>query len=317
MKIINNYGNNDIAKVYLAKLEDGNLIEFVHSVQPPLPKEKKLVFIISTLKGCPVACPICDAGGFYKGKLNLKQLWAQIDFLMKENFHSPVINCEKLKIQFARMGEPTFNPAVLKLLQELPKKITIPGLIPSISTTAPSCSSLFMEKLVDIKNTHYKNGNFQLQFSIHSTDDKTRDEIIPINKWNLEQIARYGNLFLKPNDRKITLNFALADTYPLDAKILKNIFDPEMFMLKITPLNPTIGVIKNNLNSYINNGVVEDKNYTIKALHEAGFDVIISVGELEENQIGSNCGQYVTSFLKDKEKYQDQNTYEYIKKAEL
>jgi hypothetical protein len=33
-------------------------------------------------------------------------------------------------------------------------------------------------------------------------------------------------------------------------------------------------------------------------LERQGFLVIRSVGELEENQIGSNCGQAVKSFVK-------------------
>ena len=39
----------------------------------------------------------------------------------------------------------------------------------------------------------------------------------------------------------------------------------------------------------------------IDALREAGYEVILSIGELEENDIGSNCGQYVTNYLKQKE----------------
>ncbi|GAH48580.1 unnamed protein product, partial [marine sediment metagenome] len=31
---------------------------------------------------------------------------------------------------------------------------------------------------------------------------------------------------------------------------------------------------------------------------EWGFEVILSIGEMEENRIGSNCGQYVTKYLK-------------------
>jgi 23S rRNA (adenine2503-C2)-methyltransferase len=32
-------------------------------------------------------------------------------------------------------------------------------------------------------------------------------------------------------------------------------------------------------------------------MRSAGYDVILSIGEVEENRIGSNCGQYVTRHL--------------------
>lgn len=35
----------------------------------------------------------------------------------------------------------------------------------------------------------------------------------------------------------------------------------------------------------------------IQSLRLAGYDVIVSVGEVEENYIGSNCGQYLRTHL--------------------
>jgi 23S rRNA (adenine2503-C2)-methyltransferase len=39
------------------------------------------------------------------------------------------------------------------------------------------------------------------------------------------------------------------------------------------------------------------------------YDVIVSIGELEENKIGSNCGQYVKKFLEGGHKIK--GSYEY------
>ncbi|MBM3324537.1 MAG: radical SAM protein, partial [Calditrichaeota bacterium] len=33
-------------------------------------------------------------------------------------------------------------------------------------------------------------------------------------------------------------------------------------------------------------------------LQEAGYEVLLSIGELTENDIGSNCGQHITNFLR-------------------
>ena len=46
-----------------------------------------------------------------------------------------------------------------------------------------------------------------------------------------------------------------------------------------------------------------------EAMRTAGYDVIVSIGEVEENEIGSNCGQYVLKYLEKQEAVQDGYTY--------
>ncbi len=78
MKIVYDTGADELARVYVAELEDGSNIEFVESIQPPYSWREKWVLIVSTLKGCPVGCPICDAGGTYRGKLTRDEILAQM-----------------------------------------------------------------------------------------------------------------------------------------------------------------------------------------------------------------------------------------------
>ena len=106
MKVIECHGTDEVAKVYLAKNDKGNYIEFVESVQPPIPREEKWVLIISTLYGCPVDCKFCDAGGGYKGKVSYEEMLFQIDTLVESRYSDKKIPVKKFKIQFARMGEP-------------------------------------------------------------------------------------------------------------------------------------------------------------------------------------------------------------------
>ena len=105
MKIVKKLGREDIAIVYVAEMDDGSLIEFAESLQPPTPREKKWVLIVSTLRGCVVGCPICDAGGWYRGKLSAKDILGQIDHMVKNRFASEKIPVEKFKIQFSSNGE--------------------------------------------------------------------------------------------------------------------------------------------------------------------------------------------------------------------
>ena len=49
MKVLAEYGSDDLARVMVAQLRDDrrSVIEFVESVQPPIPREKKWVIIVS------------------------------------------------------------------------------------------------------------------------------------------------------------------------------------------------------------------------------------------------------------------------------
>ncbi|EKE01408.1 MAG: hypothetical protein ACD_21C00142G0001 [uncultured bacterium] len=299
LKIISKTGNDKIATVYVAQTKESKYLEFVESVQPPLSREDKWVLIVSTLFGCPVGCPMCDAGGSFHGKLSKGEILAQIDHLVAARFPDKNIACKKFKIQFARMGEPALNPAVLEVLEELPERYKCSSLLPSFSTVAPEGCESFFNKLIDIKNRLYASGGFQMQFSIHTTDQKLREELIPIKKWDFARIADYGARFYASGDKKITLNFALAKNSPVCAKELKKYFDPEIFIIKITPVNPTVNSAANNIESYFTDGSVgEDTNNLLKQLQEAGYEVLLSIGELEENQIGSNCGQFIRKLEK-------------------
>jgi len=291
MKIIKSTGNESIAMVYIASNDKGDYIEFVESVQPPIPREEKWVLIVSTLYGCPVKCKFCDAGGNYGGKLSTDEILFQIDTPVKKRFPDGKIPVRKFKIQFARMGEPAFNENVLEALRKLPEIYNAPGLMPSVSTIGPAGCEKFFSQLKDIKNELYKD-KFQMQFSIHSTNVEKRDWLLPVKKMSFSDIANYGDSFFKPGERKITLNFALAKDSELNPDVLIKYFDPEKFLIKITPVNPTYNAGKNKIETFF-----EDKRHDIllEKISEKGYDYILSIGELEENQIGSNCGQFVKS----------------------
>ncbi len=297
MKMLAETGRDDIAKVYLAETEPGKYVEFVQSLQPPHPRSEKWVLIVSTLYGCPVGCSICDAGGWFKGKISTEDIFAQIDHTVDHFYPNRHITAKQFKIQFARMGEPSLNANVLEVLRQLPQRYNAPGLMPSFSTIAPNGTDDFFKELKTIKDTLYNKGNFQMQFSIHSTDSKERDNLLPVKKWDFDKIAAYGKDFYAPGDRKITLNFALAEDSTLDPTVLASHFDPNTFLVKLTPVNPTISVIKKNIvNAITSNNQANDLE-VVRQLRDLGFQVIVSIGELEENKIGSNCGQYVKTFM--------------------
>lgn len=293
MRVLFTRGNEELARVYVARLEDGATIEFVESVQPPLPRDQKWVLIVSTLKGCPVRCPICDAGGHYRGRLSPEEILEQIDYLVRSRYPSGHVPIPMLKIQFARMGDPVFNDAVLEVLRQLPGRYETPGLLPSFSTVAPRGREGFLEELLQLKRRLYSGGRFQMQFSVHTTDDEARQRLIPTRTWSLEQMAGYGDRFFEPGDRKVTLNFAAARGFPLDPARLADLFSPERFLIKLTPINPTYAAARSGLRGVIDPGDEAGNRRWVETFRAYGFDTILSIGELDENEIGSNCGMYV------------------------
>ena len=290
MKVISRTQEHDIATVFVAENETGRRLEFVESTQPPLSVGQKWVIIVSTLFGCPVDCKFCDAGGDYRGKLTTDEIFFQIDYLVRHRFPSGIPETEKFKVQFARMGEPSFNRAVLDVLEHFPDRYPIENFIGSLSSIAPNGTDKFFDRLLSIKKQLYDR-SFQLQFSLHSTDSRQRDELMPVKKWSFEKMSAYGKRFFTPGGRKITLNFALARGNILDPVVLARFFDPGVFLVKITPVNPTFKASLNGIESMI---TPDERHYpVIDRLRDAGFDVILSIGEWEENRIGSNCGQYI------------------------
>jgi 23S rRNA (adenine2503-C2)-methyltransferase len=220
-----------------------------------------------------------------------------VDYLIRSRFPDLKVNSEKFKIQFSRMGEPSFNKNVLQLLRDLPSLYDIPGFIPSLSTVAPHGTDKFFEELLAIKKERYP-VSFQFQFSIHSTDETQRQKLIPLKKWDFGKMASYGKRFFDEGGKKITLNFAVSSASIIDTEILRRYFDPDIFLIKLTPVNPTYSAKKNKLHSLVD--ILGNGNSRLMdELIEAGFEVIVSIGEQEENRIGSNCGQYIQTMLRE------------------
>lgn len=321
MRIRAEYGMENLAKVYVAQMREHELskqtnrqylVEFVESIQPPLTREKKWVLIVSSMFGCPIQCKICDAGGDFLGCLTAEELLTQIEYMVRRRFPDGNPKTMKFKIQFARMGEPSLNHAVLEALEQIAVRYANTPVHISISSIAPRTASArtFFERLLEIKNRYFCNGRFQLQFSIHTTDKRKRDELIPFQKWSFDEIAAYGERFslLYQGDRKITLNFAPIIGYPIDVDTIYRSFNPDVFLIKLTPINPTFRSQEASLISAIDPHDSAVSDHLSNAFRKKGYEVILSIGALEENQIGSNCGQFIQRALRSN--HRPQSSYE-------
>lgn len=302
MNILSCTGDSALARVTVASFggDDSTPIEFVSARDPNLPLSEKCVIIVSTQFGCPIGCPMCDSGTDFKGNLTSDQMLEQIDCALDQHGKDSAISSKKLKLQFARMGEPALNPHVLEVLRVLPKRYGARGLIPCIATTMPSGSDAWFEKLFEVKETLYADHLFQLQVSINSTDSAARDRLMPHPKWSFEDIAAYGKRFVKPGDRKMSLNFAWSHDAAIDPSVVARHFDPNHFCIKITPLNPTIAAAENDIASAFAPDEPDPAITLCNEFSRCGFETILSIGDTMENEIGSNCGMSVRRFNEDR-----------------
>lgn len=303
MKILSVSGKEDLAIVYLAQSSTGEYVEFVEALQPPFTRQQKWILIVSSLYGCPVDCKMCDAGSFYHGRLSKEAIFAQIDHIITARYPDRKVSVKQLKVQFARTGEPSFNIHVLDVINEFDYYFETPSFIPSISTIAPNGTDLFFEELLKVKQQKSYGLNFQLQFSIHTTDEKKRDELIPVKKWSFKKIGEYSEKFYAKGGKKIALAFAVSNEYPVHPGRLLSYFDPKKFIIKLTPLNPTYNASANQITTLINTPNTESIKLLTEEFNQCGYETIISYGEYEENYLGSNCGQSIVKHLNEEQRH--------------
>jgi 23S rRNA (adenine2503-C2)-methyltransferase len=296
--LLDTTGRDDLALVHLLQLgpDPTQLVETVDSVDPRFPRREKTVIILSTQFGCAVGCPICDAGGGFAGNLSAEQMLAQVRFVLRRR--PEILDSKKLKVHFARMGEPAHNAtAVLQALEQLPGLLPAPGLMPCVATVAPRGSQDFLKRLGRLKDRLYGGGRFQLQVSVNSTDPGVRRRLIPTPHLDLRQVAAACAGFHRPGQRKVALNFALAREVPVDVALLSGTFNPGQYMVKLTPVNPTRRAREHGLETVLSAGQPRATEALVERLRAAGFDVVVSIGEPDEIAIGSNCGQLVRAHL--------------------
>ena len=296
MKILSKNGRPELAQVYVAEMRNSPdyLVEFVDACDPNIgDRRKKWVIVVSSQFGCPVNCLMCDAGDYYRGNLTAEEMMEQVEQVVAGHANRPA-DCAKFKVQFARMGEPALNEEVFGALELLHKRF--PNVLPCIATIAPEGGREWFERLLALRDRF---NDFQLQFSLNTTDATLRDRLMPFPKLSWDWMAGYGERFLRPGQRKPVLNFALCPDWSVEAGVVKESFSPEVFAIKLTALNPTATGKKNRLTSHERyEQAKEEVCHKASEFEACGFEVIRSVGNFEENSIGSNCGQAIRSILR-------------------
>ena len=196
---------------YLFCLEDQSKIETVF-----IPEEKRSTLCISSQVGCTLNCSFCHTGT-QKLVRNLSsqeivgQVIAVYDDLglwEKKRVNSGHSSCFEIitNIVFMGMGEPLLN------YEEVKKACSIlmdnKGLDFSRRRITLSTAGIVPK----IKAAHEEIG-CMIAVSLHATENKTRDILVPINKkWNLEQLlgSLRDDVKLR-NSERVTFEYVMLD----------------------------------------------------------------------------------------------------------
>tara|TARA_B100001750_G_C15451737_1_gene569280 strand:+ start:30 stop:1079 length:1050 start_codon:yes stop_codon:yes gene_type:complete len=169
-----------------------------------IPKNKRFTACISSQVGCSLDCSFCATGKMkLERNLMYQEIYDQIYLINKtclEEFSEKVTN-----IVYMGMGEPFLNyQNVVKSIEKITSKQYGLGMSEKRITVSTSGISKIIKKFAneDLK--------VNLALSLHSVNDKTRTQIMSINKTNnLKELKEALMYFYKKTKIKPTLEYIL------------------------------------------------------------------------------------------------------------
>lgn len=262
---------------------------------PIMPLTEKWVVTISTQYGCNIGCEFCDVPKVGPGKnATFYDLTRMI--LTALPLPEAPIYTKRLNIHFARMGEPTYNPAVLDcgkwIIEHLGDTYNPHPVVSTMMPRRNEWLKVFIHTWMRLKNRVYK-GNAGLQISINSTDENERQIMFNNNARTLEEISDIMKGII-PVGRKITLNFIVAD-YIIDCDKLAKLFSPELYIIKLTPMHKTITAIKNNVKTKGDYTTPIPYKELEERFKKCGFETLVFIASRDEDEGRITCGNAILS----------------------
>lgn len=262
---------------------------------PLLPLTEKWVITISTQYGCSMGCMFCDVPSVGPGR-NATLLDMQKEVITGLHLHPEITTTKRLNIHYARMGEPTWNPQVLDHAKWMKDHVDPEYFVhPVVSTMMPKRNEwlkTFIHTWMRIKNRVYR-GNAGLQLSINSTSEDEREKMFKGNCSSFHQIAKIMDGVV-PVGRKIALNFPVAN-WEINPEVLLRYFDPEKYIVKLTPIHMTAKAKENGLGTegdYTQSCPYKEHEKNLKS---AGYEVLVFIASRDEDLGMITCGNAILS----------------------
>jgi len=252
----------------LLELKDANKIETVL-----MDYGEWLTVCISTQVGCPLKCQFCATGnmGFVRD-LSVDEILDQVRYWNIKLYPKYVG-----RIVFMGMGEPFLNWD--NLIESL-KYIDIGARKISISTAG------IVPKIIEFANLKKQ---YNLAVSLHSLNQKTREELMPIAKtYSIKELKDACTYYVKTTRRQLFFEYALIKNIndsPKDQSLLIDFLKSNnLFYLNLITLNP----VKNSKLQPSDKLALFEKELTKNHIN---FSIRASFGQ----NLNAACGQLATS----------------------
>lgn len=260
-----------------------------------LPLSEKWVITISTQYGCSMRCNFCDVPKVGPGRnATVTDLIEQVHLAM--GMHPEVKTGKRLNVHFARMGEPTFNRSVIGAAYHLEymfgNRFPVHSVVSTMMPENNRNLAKFLVDWMDFKNNHM-GGEAGLQLSINSTSEAERHELFGGCAMSLEDIHSIM-VDLRPEGRKITLNFAVAG-YEIDPQVLLRWFSPGDYIIKLTPMHKTATCVEAGIETPGDYTEFHPYEQYERDLVAVGYDVLVFIASEYEDLGRITCGNAILS----------------------
>jgi 23S rRNA (adenine2503-C2)-methyltransferase len=267
-----------------------------------MPLQEKWVITLSTQYGCVMKCKFCDVPNIkFGGNVSFDDLKKQ--FYTGLNAFDGVKYTDRLNIHFARMGEPTFNQDVFKFSEWLAYNkreiqedtgVRMEVIHPVLTTMIPDYAKVKerIQMWAQYKNLVF-NGQAGLQLSINSTCDKQRDSMFGGSSKSLSAISKIAATLGTPIGRKYCINIAYASGNEVDGEKLAKLFNPEEWMVKITPIHNNTACRENGIETVDGYDTYRPYKKPEESCKAAGFDTLVFIPSQDEEDGLVTCGNAI------------------------
>lgn len=268
--------NIDGTRKYLLRLSDGNYIETV------LMKYKHgYTICVSSQVGCAMGCAFCASTR--NGKIRNLSAGEIIDQIItvQDDIGERISNIVMMGI-----GEPLDNfDNVLKFLKNVNDERGLG--IGHRHITVSTCGLVHnIIRLADMKL------QITLSISLHATNDKTRSEIMPVNRrYNIEELLDACDYYIKQTNRRISFEYTLisgVNDNRAEAVSLGRLLKNKLCHVNLIPVNSVkeTGFVKSGREKIEEfQKTVESFGISATIRREMGSDINAACGQLRNKHI--------------------------------
>jgi 23S rRNA (adenine2503-C2)-methyltransferase len=282
--------SDDGTRKWLFDVGGNNGIETVF-----IPEDDRGTLCISSQVGCALECTFCSTGrqGFNRNLTTAEiigQLWLANFYVRQQDGYNALANSERIisNVVMMGMGEPLANYDNVVAAMKLMLDDRAYGLSRRRVTLSTSGLVNAMDRLKE-------DCPVALAVSLHASNDKLRDEIVPINKkFPIRELMAGCQRYLEKAPRDfVTFEYVMLDGINdsiEDAKALLNIVKDVPCKFNLIPFNP-----------FPYSGYKCSSNEQIRKFKEVimNQDYIVTVRKTRGDDIDAACGQ-LAGQVKDK-----------------